>query len=156
MACNTVLMRALYARSLPKAAVRVTAFTVCANLVIGLILMRHLSHMGLALGTSLAFTGASFFGAYQIRRDIGVSIGMLEWRWLARLCLSCAAMGSGILLARWLYPYPSQSAFVARALWTGIMVALGCALYAAATVLLRCPEWQWIKGALARGKKTEV
>jgi putative peptidoglycan lipid II flippase len=65
-------------------------------------------------------------------------------------------MGGGILLAGRLFPYQPESAFSARAAWTGAMVALGIALYAATTTLLKCPEWTWIKGALSRGKKTEV
>jgi putative peptidoglycan lipid II flippase len=157
MACNTVLMRALYARSLPKAAMRVTAFTVCANLALGLLLMRRMSYMGLALGTSLAFTGASFFASILIRRDIGAPIGLFEWPWLARLCSSCAAMGAIMLCANKLLPYQPQSAFSYRASWVGGMMALGCAAYAAATTMLKCPEWAWIKGAIGRfGKKTEV
>jgi putative peptidoglycan lipid II flippase len=154
MACNTVLMRALYARSLPKAAVKVTIFTVCANLVLGIVLRRWFSHMGLALGTSLAFTGASFFGACQIRRNIGHPIRMFEWPWFARLLFACAAMSAALLYARGLLPYPSQSALGYRALWMGVMTAGGVALYATVTTLLKCPEWTWIKGALR--KKTEV
>jgi putative peptidoglycan lipid II flippase len=153
MACNTIIMRALYARSLPKSAVKVTAFTVAANLVLGLLLMRRFSYQGLAFGTSSAFTGAAFFGAWLLARDIKLPIKLFEPAWLARLTASCAIMFGAVALAMKFFPYQSEARLATRALWTVIMVISGCVIYAAVTTMLRCPEWAWIKTALKGGGK---
>jgi putative peptidoglycan lipid II flippase len=154
MACNTVLMRALYARSLPKAAVRVTLFTVCANLISGVILMRSFSYLGLAMGTAIAFTGASFFGARFLTRDMKKAVGLFETRWFMRLILSCALLALAVRSVSHLAPYPIEASFTARACWIAAEVTLGCAVYAAATRFLGCPEWTWMKDAMSiRGGK---
>jgi putative peptidoglycan lipid II flippase len=155
MACNSVIMRALYARSLPKAAMGVTAFTVCANLLIGSLLMTRFSYMGLAAGTSCAFTGASFFGAWRLRRDIGMPIKLFDPSWLFRLLFSCGTMFCSLAFASSAFPYPAESVFAVRTLWLLAMILLGCGLYAALTIVLKCPEWAWIKGAIALKTKTE-
>jgi putative peptidoglycan lipid II flippase len=156
MACNTVLMRAIYARGLPKAAVSVTLFTVCVNLISGVILMKSFSHLGLAAGTAIAFTGASFFGARLLRRDMKRAVGLFEMRWFARLVSSCALLALAVWGASRLFPYPAEARFTARAGWIAANVTLGCAAYAAATGFLRCPEWTWMKDAVSsRGRKAE-
>jgi putative peptidoglycan lipid II flippase len=149
MACNSVIMRALYARRLPNAAMGVTAFTVCVNLLIGSLLMSRFSYMGLAFGTSCAFTGASFFGAWRLRRDIGMPIKLFDPSWLFRLLFSCGLMCGALAFATSAFPYPSESAFAGRALWLSAMILLGCGFYAALTIVLKCPEWAWIRGAFA-------
>jgi putative peptidoglycan lipid II flippase len=154
MACNTVLMRAIYARGLPRAAVKVTLFTVCANLIFGVILMRSFSYLGLAMGTAMAFTGASFFAARLLRRDMKKAVGLFEMGWLARLVLSCALLALTVWGTSRLIPYPVGAPFAVRAGWIAANVTLGCATYAAATGFLRCPEWTWVKGAVSnRGRK---
>jgi putative peptidoglycan lipid II flippase len=146
----------MYARGLPKAAVTVTSFTVCANLISGFILMRRFSYLGLAAGTATAFTGASFFGAWLLRRDMKRAIGMFEVRWFARLVVSCVLLALAVWGALRLFPYPAEAAFAARAGWIAFNVTLGCAVYAAATWFLRCPEWTWVKDAVSgRGGKAE-
>ena len=152
IACNTVLMRALYARTMPRAAVRVTLFTVCANLLLGVALMHRFSYRGLALGTSCAFTGAAVLAAHLLRRDLGRPIGVLDLRWIARLLPPIAAMAGGILLFENLLPYPPAAGFAPRLLWLAAVVILGGLLYTVTTLALRCPEWLWIRNALA-GKR---
>ncbi|MDR0765299.1 MAG: murein biosynthesis integral membrane protein MurJ [Synergistaceae bacterium] len=151
MACNTVLTRAMYARGLPKAAVSVTLFTVCANLISGVILMRSFSYLGLAAGMAIAFTGASFFGALLLMRDMKRAMGLFEVRWFIRLVSSCALLALAVWGASRLLPYPVDAPFAARAGWAAANVTFGCAVYAAATRLLRCPEWTWIKDAVSAG-----
>ena len=154
MACNTLIMRALYARSMPKAAVRVTAFTVAANLTLGIALMCRYSYFGLAAGTSIAFTGAAFLGAYLLSRDIGMRIKLFDLAWLARLSASCLLMCGALCAAMTRFPYGSDDRLSIRALWMCAMIILGCGLYAAVTTVLKCPEWVWIKGALFK-KRTQ-
>ncbi|GHV28455.1 putative lipid II flippase MurJ [Synergistales bacterium] len=150
MACGTVLMRALYARSMPKGAIRVTLFTVCANLAAGVALMQYFSYRGLAMGTSLAFTFGAFFGAWSLSRDIGLRIGIFSLGWAARLLLPCAAMGGAIFAAVYTMPYPSEAAFAARSRWTAAMVTGGILVYTITSILIRSPELAWVKEALRK------
>ncbi|MDR1137860.1 MAG: murein biosynthesis integral membrane protein MurJ [Synergistaceae bacterium] len=149
MACNSVIMRVLYARRLPNAAVSVTAFTVCVNLLAGSLLMTRFSYMGLAAGTSCAFTGASFFGAWRLKRNIGMPIELFDWPWLFRLLFPCGLMCGALIFASLAFPYPAESVFAVRALWLTVIMLLGCGLYAAVTIVLKCPEWAWIRSAFA-------
>ncbi|MDR3353856.1 MAG: murein biosynthesis integral membrane protein MurJ [Synergistaceae bacterium] len=155
-ACNTVLMRALYARTMPKAAVKVTAFTVCANLVLGGALMMRFSYAGLAMGTSCAFTCAAFVAARYLSGSIGRGIGIFGASWFIRLVLSCSVMTGAILAAARACPYPAGGSFALRLAWVLTAVTLGGASYAAATVFLRCPEWGWIRAALARRREEGI
>lgn len=149
MACNTVVMRALYARSMPKAAIAVTAFTVCANLVLGIALMQKFSYRGLAIGTSCAFTGAAGFGAWLLSRNLGLRLRLFEPLWTLRLSAIVAAFGGGVHFILRQIPYPVTMRFSGRALWVVAVVAMGILLYAVITLLLKCPEWTWIGEAFA-------
>lgn len=153
MACNTVVMRALYARGMPKAAVKVTLFTVSANLALGLLLMRRFSYMGLAIGTSCAFTGAACLGAWLLSRDIGRRIGIFGPGWTARQLLCCALFAGGLYFIVNDVPYPIADAFGRRAVWMVAVMLMGVLLYTAVTLFARCPEWTWIREAAARKKK---
>jgi len=155
MACNTVIMRALYARSMPKAAVRVTAFTVAANLTLGLALMSRYSYLGLAAGTSVAFTGAACLGAYLLSRDIGMRIKLFDAAWLARLSASCLLMCAALYAATTRFPYGADDRLSLRMLWMCAMIILGSGLYATVTTVLKCPEWEWIKGALYKRRRCD-
>ena len=153
MACNNLIMRALYARGMPKAAMRVTAFTVAANLAFGLALMSRFSYRGLAAGTSAAFTGAAFLGAYLLSRDAGGKIGLFGAAWLARLSASCLIMCGALWAAISRFPYEAGVSLSRRALWMCAMIILGSGLYATVTATLKCPEWTWIKEALRKKQR---
>lgn len=154
MACTTVIMRALYARSMPRAAIAVTAFTVCANLVCGIALMPFFAHRGLAAGTSIAFTGAAFFGIFLLSRNIGASIGVLALRWSVRQALCCGAYVLGLYYITSSVPYPHFAPLSHRALWVGAVVLFGILLYTALTLVVKCPEWKWIGDALRRKNRS--
>ncbi len=154
IACNTVIMRALYARSLPRAAVSVTLFTVCANLFVGVLLMKSFSYRGLALGTSCAFTGAAFLGAWLLSRNLGRKMRLFEVLWSARQLLACGIMAAGIFLLSFVLPYPAAASMLVRFCWVFAVVVFSLLFYTVTTLLLRCPEWVWIREALGgRGKR---
>lgn len=152
IACNTVIMRALYARSLPRAAVTVTLFTVVANLALGILLMRHLSYRGLAIGTSAAFTSAALLGLRLLSCDLGLQIRLFSPAWLLRLLLPAAAMGGALHLIMRLFPYPVDAQFTLRFFWLLALVAGGALLYTILTTAIRSPEWNWIRAALRKKK----
>lgn len=156
MACNTVVMRALYARGMPKAAVTVTLFTVCCNLVLGVLLMRVYSYRGLAIGTSCAFTLAALLGASLLARDLGRRLEIFRAAWLARQLACCALFTSGLYFVVHDVPYPPDAPFSHRTIWMLAIVAIGALLYLAITQFARCPEWRWIAEALSRKKTKKI
>lgn len=147
MACNTVLMRALYARSLPRDAVRVTVFTVVANLVFSAALMYAFSYVGLALATSIAFTGAALFASWRLSRNLGLPLRILERKWVGQIGLACLVFVGVIEGYRLFCPYPVGARILERGLWFVVLAGLSVVSYGGTTRLLRCREWEWLKGA---------
>ena len=97
MASSTVIMRAIYARRMPRAAVLVTGVTVAVNLAASVALMRHFAYAGLAAASATAFTTASIFAAYKLSRNIGERLKIFELSWLWRVVLPLAAMSAALL-----------------------------------------------------------
>ena len=150
MASSTVIMRAIYARRMPRAAVLVTGVTVAVNLAASVALMRHFAYAGLAAASATAFTTASLFAAYKLSRNIGERLKIFELSWLWRVLLPLAAMSAALLAFKRFVPYPDELGLGLRVAWLFAATAGGCAIYAASTLALRCPEWQWIRGAFKK------
>lgn len=152
IACNTVLMRSLYARRLPKAAVGVTLVTVSLNLVASRVLMSHFSYVGLAMGSSIAFTGAALFSAWRLSQNLKMPLHVFNVRWIAKILGSCLVMGGALLLMITLRPYPETDSFVIRIIWLSVVTLVSALLYTFTTRLFRCSEWDWIREAISRKK----
>lgn len=150
MASSTVIMRAIYARRMPRAAVLVTGVTVAVNLAASVALMRHFAYAGLAAASATAFTTASIFAAYKLSRNIGERLKIFELSWLWRVVLPLASMSAALLAFKRFVPYPDELGLGLRVAWLFAATAGGGAIYAASTLALRCPEWQWIRGALKK------
>jgi len=133
MSCNSVIMRALYARGMARAAMGVTGVTVVSNLVLGAVLMRFMSYSGLALGTSLAFLLASIAGGLAISRRMGLPLGLLDLRWAVRQGLPLLALTVTLGAYGGFLGYPYQGGVGARVGWfvlCGVLAAVsyfGCA-----------------------------
>ena len=150
MACTTVVMRALYARSLPRAALKVTGFTVAANLLLGGLLMKPFSYAGLALGTSLAFTGAAGVGILCLQRDLGLSLGIFAGPWSLRQGICSLVLGAALAGYRILWIYPLGAGVGVRCAWLGGAFLLALGLYGLTTRIAGCPEWGWLRDAAGR------
>lgn len=150
MASSTVIMRAIYARRMPRAAVLVTGVTVAVNLAASVVLMRYFAYAGLAAASAAAFTTASIFAAFKLSRNIGERLKIFEFSWLWRVLLPLAAMTAALLAFKRFLPYPDALGLGLRIAWLSAAAAGGGAIYVAATLALRCPEWQWIRGALKK------
>ena len=150
MASSTVIMRAIYARRMPRAAVLVTGVTVAVNLAASVALMRRFAYAGLAAASATAFTTASLFAAYKLSRNIGERLKIFELSWLWRVVLPLAAMSAALLAFKRFVPYPDELGRGLRVAWLFAATAGGGAIYAASTLALRCPEWQWIRGAFKK------
>lgn len=154
MASSTVIMRAIYARRMPRAAVTITAVTVAVNLCLSVVLMRYFAYAGLAAASASAFTTASVFAAWKLSKNIKLHLNIFEAAWVSKIGASIAAMTVFLLAVKFLLPYPEHSALTLRVLWLFGTIAVAAAVYAASTMALKCPEWEWIKDA-ARRKKSK-
>ncbi|MCE5201886.1 MAG: murein biosynthesis integral membrane protein MurJ [Synergistaceae bacterium] len=150
MASSTVILRAMYARRMPRAAVTLTMVTVGVNLCASLVLMPMFSYAGLAAATAAAFTCSSIYGGWALSRNIKEDLNFFDMTWLSRLIVSVLIMTLSILFFKFFVPYPMGSAIMNRVLWVVVIGFGGAAVYTAVTLLMHCPEWNWIKDAVSR------
>lgn len=152
MATSTVIMRAIYARRMPRAAILITGVTVGVNLFASVTLMHFFAYAGLAAASALAFTAASVFAAWRLSRNIKQKLMIFESNWSVKIFASIALMLSVLLIFKALLPYPASSKLLLRIAWLATAIIGAGAVYGVSTFLLRCPEWQWIKDAAHRKK----
>ncbi|MEA3507567.1 MAG: murein biosynthesis integral membrane protein MurJ [Synergistota bacterium] len=151
MACTTVLLRALYARGMPRAAIYVTGFSVAANLVFSLLLMGPFAYAGLALASSLAFTGSAFLALYLLRRGGGACFhGLFDGRWLRSVVCGLAAMTAVLLALKTLAPYSPDASLALRGGWMMLPLTLGPLAYGFVTWKMGSEEWKWITEAVKK------
>ena len=153
MACSTVVMRALYALSMPRAAFNTTLFSVTATALLSGALMFPMGANGLALAPSIAFTLSGLLGLHYVRKKLGRPLGVPDRAWLKKTAAALAALAVAVVLFRLALPYRPEASLPLRGLWHLAVVALGMAAYGGATLALRCGEWSLIREALRRKKK---
>ena len=150
MASSTVILRAMYARRMPKAAVTVTIVTVSVNLCASLILMPKFSYAGLAAATATAFTCASVYGGWALSRNIDKKLGLFDKVWSGKILSSLALMVITVVGYKYLVPYPVESGLAVRLAWLAGIGLAAVGVYTVSTIAARCPEWHWIKGAVRK------
>lgn len=154
MASSTVIMRAIYARRMPRAAVMVTGVTVAVNLCVSVVLMRFFAYAGLAAAAATAFTSAAIFAGFLLSRNIGLRLRIFEPMWILRVAAPLALMAGALVMYKHYLPYPDAARLAARVLWLASVVVGGALIYAGSTLALHCSEWRWILSAVAgRGKR---
>ena len=151
MASSTVILRAMYARGMPRGAVGVTCVTVAVNLAACTLLMPLFEYAGLAGATALAFTCSSLYGGWALSRNLREPLEVFSSRWITKIVFSTGMMFLALYLIKTLLPYPLSASVWSRAVWLGAMIFVGVAVYSLSTIVLRCYEWRWIKDAL-KGK----
>lgn len=150
MTCSTVVMRALYALSIPRAAFDVTLVSVASTVLLSLALMPLMGYEGLALAPSIAFTLSGLLGLRHVRGRVGRPLEILDRAWIMKILAALVALGVAVLGYRWALPYAPDARLSAHALWHAGAVMAGAFAYAAATWALGCGEWRWIFDALRR------
>jgi putative peptidoglycan lipid II flippase len=150
MACSTVVMRGLYALSMPRAAFMTTLFSVSCTALLSFLLMFPMGCGGLALAPSIAFSFSGLLGLFYIRKKIGRPLGILPPAWILKNALALALMLAALSLYLYAAPYVPSASLPARALWCAGAAAVGAFVYAAATLVLKFDEWRWIKDAVTR------
>ncbi len=153
MACSTVVMRALFARSLPRQAMFMTAASVAGTLFFSAALVYPMRMNGIALASSLAFAFSSCVGLFLLSRNMSVRLRLFSCAWLLRVFAACAAMGAGGWMWKYFWVYPVRSSLGMRGLWIfGIFFV--CALvYGAVTLKSGCEEWDLILQAVSKKKR---
>lgn len=150
MASGTVIMRAIYARKMPKAAVSITIVNVVVNLCACFALTPRFTYAGLAAASALAFTCAPLYGGWTLSRDLKKPLNIFSAAWLGRILFSCAIMTLSLVALKAFSPYPTAAGLSRRALWVASALFAGAGTYGVTTILLKCPEWRWVRDALGR------
>lgn len=131
-----VTVPAWFARHDTKTPLRFALISVSVNILLNLLLIRHLGHVGLALATSVA----AIVHAWLLLRGLASQalipdIKGLLW-FAAKLCVASALM---LLVLWWLQPAPSfwfEEGVLVRALWLILLVFAGAVTYFASGFLL--------------------
>jgi putative peptidoglycan lipid II flippase len=155
MACSTVVMRGLYALSIPRAAFVTTLFSVSCTAALSFLLMFPMGRNGLALAPSVAFSLSGLLGLFYIRKKIvsgktGRPPRIFPLAWCLKNALALAIMLAALALCVRAAPYDPSASLSSRVFWCLGFTAAGAASYAAATLALRFEEWRWIKDAIAK------
>lgn len=153
MACSTVVMRALYALSMPREAFKTTLFSVSATALFSLLLMFPLGYNGLALAPSIAFTLSGLLGLHYVRKKLGRPLKIISLSWAGDMLVAVTVLDIVVRVWRWLLPYDPEAALTLRAGWCLTVILLGMAAYGAATWFQDFSEWDWIRQAFAKKDK---
>ena len=150
MAYSTIVMRGLYALSMPREAFLTTLFSVSGTAILSLVLMFPMGYGGLALAPSVAFSLSGLLGLYFIRKKIGRPLAVVSVGWLWKSFAALALMVTALMFYGFLLPYIPSAGIWARLGWCAGAVAVGASTYAAATLSMKFDEWRWIKGAVTK------
>lgn len=150
MACSTVIMRALYALSMPREAFKVTGFSVISTAVFSLLLVYPLRYNGLALAPGIAFTLSGMLGLYYVRKKIGKPLKIFTWSVLGDYLTALTVLDISILLYRFVLPYNPDSRLVIRVLWSVGIIIIGAASYAIVTIMMKFNEWKLLRQAFRK------
>ncbi|GHS92688.1 hypothetical protein AGMMS50276_01130 [Synergistales bacterium] len=148
MACSTVVMRGLYALSMPKEAFLTTLFSVTSTALLSGVLMFPLGYGGLALAPSVAFSLSGLLGLFFINKKIHYGESLVPVKWIIKSALAIALMSAALFFYCYCVWYDSTRSLIIRILWCLGSVLAGGAIYIAATLALRFDEWRWIKNAV--------
>lgn len=150
MACSTVIMRALYALSMPREAFRVTFFSVASTAILSLILVYPMGYNGLALAPGIAFTASGILGLYYVRRKLGKPLNIINMNLIGNYLFSLMIMDIAVMLYRFVWPYSTDARILIRSLWILGVVAAGACSYAIVTVMMKFEEWKLLRQAFMK------
>ena len=150
MACSTVIMRALYALSMPKEAFKVTGFSVLSTAVFSLLLVYPFGYNGLALAPGIAFTLSGLLGLHFVRKKIGKPLKILTSRVCWDYLFALTVLDASIMLYRFILPYNPDARLSIRALWCLGIIIIGAGSYCIVTLRMKFDEWKLLRGAFSR------
>jgi len=147
MASSTIILRAMYARRMPRAAIGVTAVTVIVNLCASLTLMPIFKYAGLATSVAIAFTCSSIYGAWALSKNIGLPLNLFEVAWCKKIFCAIAVMLAVVLPVKFFFVYPIDAAILFKVLWLAVIALIAVAVYFAMAYIMKCSELSWLKQA---------
>ncbi|MBQ7196877.1 MAG: murein biosynthesis integral membrane protein MurJ [Synergistaceae bacterium] len=147
MACSTVIMRALYALSMPRQAFKVTLFSVISTAVFSLILVYPMSYNGLALAPGIAFTLSGILGLYYVKKKLNRPLKIITKKFFWDYLIALAVLDASIMIFKFALPYNAASSLLIRASWCVGVIALAALLYSFATIKMKFEEWNLLKQA---------
>ncbi len=152
MACSTVVMRALYALSMPSEAFKVTSFSVASTAILSLILVYPMSYNGLALAPGIAFTLSGMLGLYYVRRKLGRSLNIINWKLFGDYLVALMVIDIAIMLYKFVWPYNVDAGIWIRSLWVLGVIALSAVSYSIVTLMMKFEEWKLLRQAFGKSK----
>ena len=150
MACSTVVMRALYALSMPRQAFRVTLFSVGATAVLSLLLVYPMGYNGLALAPGIAFTLSGMLGLRYVRKKLGRPLGIITSKFFWDYLTSLAVLDASVMVYRFLWPYDPAGSLGVRCVWVLGVIAVAAGVYSAVTLKMKFEEWGLLRQAFGR------
>ena len=149
MACSTIVMRALYALEMPKAAFNTTLFSVSATALFSLMLM-PLGYNGLALAPGIAFTLSGLYGLYKVKAKLKLNLNIIDLSYVIKSVIALALMAVIILIINFIFPYNPGAKLLIRALWILGVIILCVIAYMLAALYLKFEELGMIKRAFIK------
>ena len=150
MACSTVIMRALYALSMPREAFKVTFFSVASTAILSLLLVYPMGYNGLALAPGIAFTLSGILGLYYVRRKLGKPLNIINLNLIGNYLFALMIIDITVMLYRFVWPYNVDARILIRSLWVLGVISLSAASYSIATVVMKFEEWKLLRQAFMK------
>ena len=150
MACSTVIMRALYALSMPREAFKVTFFSVASTAILSLLLVYPMSYNGLALAPGIAFTLSGMLGLYYVKRKLGKNLNIVNWKLVGDYLVALMVIDIAIMLYRFVWPYNPDARILIRSLWILGVIALSAGSYSIVTLKMKFEEWSLLRQAFMK------
>ena len=150
MACSTVIMRALYALSMPKEAFKVTLFSVISTAIFSLILVYPMSYNGLALAPGIAFTLSGIIGLYFVKKKLNRPLKIITKKIFWDYLIALTVLDASILIYKFFLPYNPDAKLLIRALWCLGVIILAAVMYSISTIKMKFEEWNLLKQAFKK------
>jgi putative peptidoglycan lipid II flippase len=147
-----IVVYTFYALQDTKTPVRIGVVSVCANIILGVILMRPMGHGGIALSTSLASMLNLGLLVWALRTKLG-ALGLKRMAGSACKIIICSGMMGGVVWATALLIVPSENGTLSGLFFglTGSIVT-GLVLYGSFSLLLKSTELKNVLAFAGKGK----
>ena len=155
MACSTVIMRALYALSMPREAFKVTAFSVLSTAVLSFILVWPMGYNGLALAPGIAFTMSGILGLYYVSRKLGKPLNIITGKVFGNYLVALMTIDVAVMIYKFAWPYNTSGSIGIRSLWILGVIAVSAGMYSVVTKIMKFEEWQLLGQAFRRKKSIQ-
>lgn len=152
MACSTVIMRALYALSMPREAFKVTLFSVVSTAVFSLILIYPMGYNGLALAPGIAFTLSGMLGLYYVRKKLNMPLNIITNKFFWDYLTALAVLDVSVMAFKFILPYNPEAGLLMRASWCLGVIILATVSYGLAAMKMKFAEFNLLKAAIRYGR----